>query len=91
MELSRVRKNFSKLLEIDGIELRDIQSTKSYDKITQDSRMQQQMIPNVTRIKIEKIRALRRNQAKQECVQINLSKKKKSTNNILYFNIDTDT
>ena len=52
--------------------------------------MQQQMIPNVTRIKIEKVRALRRNQAKNECIQLNLSKKKKSTNNILYFNIETD-
>ena len=48
------------------------------------------MIPNVTRIKIEKVRALRRNQAKNECIQINLLKKKKSTNNILYFNIETD-
>lgn len=48
------------------------------------------MIPNVARIKIEKIRALRRSKAKQEMVSINLQKKKKSTANILVFNIDED-
>ena len=66
--MSRVKRNFTNLLAIQGIELRDVDSEKTYDKITQDSRMQQQMIPNVTRIKIEKVRALRRNQAKNECI-----------------------
>ena len=39
-------------------------SASMFNNATQDSRMQQQIIPNVTRIKIEKIRALRRYQAK---------------------------
>jgi hypothetical protein len=88
--LSRCKKNFTKLLSIEDTELRDISGEDKYKMITQESRMQQQMIPNVTRIKIEKIRALRRLQAKHEMVQINLQKKKKSTTNILIFNIDED-
>ena len=39
-------------------------SAAMFNNATQDSRMQQQIIPNVTRIKIEKLRALRRYQAK---------------------------
>ena len=52
--------------------------------------MHQQIIPNVNRIKIEKVRALRRLQAKQELIYENKLKKKKSTNNILVFNLDED-
>jgi hypothetical protein len=52
--------------------------------------MHQQIIPNVTRIKIEKVRALRRSHAKQEMANLNRQKKKKSTANMLVFNIDYD-
>ena len=44
----------------------------------------------MNRIKIEKVRALRRLKAKQESIYENKLKKKKSTNNILVFNLDQD-
>jgi hypothetical protein len=93
---------FDELLEMRKIELRQIPEAtecpkshseaglENYENITQDSRMQQQIIPNVTRIKIEKVRALRRSHAKQEMANLNRQKKKKSTANMLVFNIDYD-
>lgn len=65
-------------------------ATSEFRHVTQESRMHQQIIPNVNRIKIEKVRALRRSQAKQELIYENKLKKKKSTNNILVFNLDED-
>ena len=68
---------------MNNIELRQIQDAtdfprdlkkfqeENFSEITQDSRMQQQIIPNVTRIKIEKVRALRRFHAKQEMADLN--------------------
>ena len=52
--------------------------------------MQQQIIPNVNRIKVEKGRAIRRYQAMHKQMEINRQKKKKSTTNLLLFNIDSD-
>ena len=66
------------------------EATSKFRHVTQESRMHQQIIPNVNRIKIEKVRALRRHQAKQELIYENKLKKKKSTNNILVFNLDDD-
>ena len=37
LELSRVKKNFTNLLDIEGIELRDL--SQNFNKVTQDSRM----------------------------------------------------
>lgn len=45
--------------------------------VTHDSRMHQQIIPNVNRIKIEKYRALLRQQAKAAYVEQCSAKKKK--------------
>jgi len=45
--------------------------------ITEDSRMQQQIIPNVARIKVEKVRALFRQQARQEFIEQAMRRKKK--------------
>lgn len=61
-----------------------------FENATQDSRMQQQIIPNVTRIKIEKLRALRRYQAKHQLMMHNRAQKKKSSINLLVFNLDDD-
>jgi hypothetical protein len=65
-------------------------SVAKFNNATQDSRMQQQIIPNVTRIKIEKLRALRRYQAKHQLMMHNRAQKKKSSINLLVFNLDDD-
>ena len=65
-------------------------SASMFNNATQDSRMQQQIIPNVTRIKIEKLRALRRYQAKHQRTLHNRAQKKKSSINLLVFNLDDD-
>jgi hypothetical protein len=41
LELSRIAKNFTRLLEIEDIELRDLKDQSNYKSINQDSRMQQ--------------------------------------------------
>jgi len=101
-DFQQINSNFDSLLEMKQIELRQISEatefprrtsqarSENFCEITQDSRMQQQIIPNVTRIKIEKVRALRRAHAKQEMADMNRQKKKKSTTNMLVFNIDYD-
>lgn len=86
---------FTDLIEIDKIELREIldeqqilgsqrssylsQDHLEFKNVTQDSRMQQQIIPNVNRIKIEKVRALLWKQNKAEQLEDARNKNKKAT------------
>ena len=66
-----------KSVEVDRVKTLDFQVEK-FAKITQDSRMQQQIIPNVNRIKIEKVRALRRLQFKESLIYEAMQKGKKT-------------
>ena len=63
---------------------------QGFARVTTDSRMQQQIIPNVNKIKIEKQRAIRRYQQKNQLIENNRRKKKKSTTNLLEFTIDSE-
>ena len=75
---------------VDDVAFHLSKTASMFNNATQDSRMQQQIIPNVTRIKIEKLRALRRYQAKHQLMMQNKANKKKCSTNVLVFNLDDD-
>lgn len=54
------------------------EAERAFSSISHDSRMQQQIIPNVNRIKIEKVRALYRAQEKHKVMEAAAQKKKKA-------------
>jgi len=61
---------------------------KLMQHVTHDSRMHQQIIPNVNRIKIEKYRALLRQQAKRNYIDSCEARKKKA--DLTSFNMDSN-
>ena len=87
---TRATNEDSKGGRVDDVAFRLSKTASMFNNATQDSRMQQQIIPNVTRIKIEKLRALRRYQAKHQLMMQNKANKKKCSTNVLVFNLDDD-